>query len=184
MKNKSRWVQGISLILALIWMAVIFGFSAQNGEQSAGTSGKVVDQVAPLIIPNYDDLSVPQQLAKKESLTYFVRKFSHFSEYAVLGFLVSLALPFDRMKRLHSVLIAFGFCVLYAISDEIHQIFSGGRTPAVKDVLIDSSGGLMGVLFACLLLWFAAKVALRRKNRKMKGQKKKDEEKKNRTPVV
>ena len=36
-------------------------------------------------------------------------------------------------------------CVLYAISDEVHQLFVSGRGAQVKDVLIDSAGAIVGV---------------------------------------
>ena len=34
---------------------------------------------------------------------------------------------------------------IYAISDEIHQFFSDGRSPLIKDVIIDSFGVLFGI---------------------------------------
>ena len=34
--------------------------------------------------------------------------------------------------------------LLYATSDEIHQIFTPGRTPAVTDVLLDTVGASVG----------------------------------------
>lgn len=175
MKNKAKWVQGICMILSLIWMVVIFSFSAQNGEESSQTSGKVVDKVVPVVVPDYENLPEQQKIEKKDELTYIIRKGSHFSEYALLGILVSFSLPFDRMKRLYSSLIAMGICVLYAASDEIHQMFSEGRTAAVFDVLVDSAGALAGVLCACLILRLASK---------WKKREKRDRNQKNRTPTA
>ncbi|MGV8147186.1 MAG: VanZ family protein [Alkaliphilus sp.] len=37
-------------------------------------------------------------------------------------------------------------CVLYAISDETHQIFVPGRSAQVSDILIDSVGAAVGIL--------------------------------------
>ena len=42
--------------------------------------------------------------------------------------------------------MALLICVLYAVSDEVHQIFVPGRGAEVKDVLIDSAGASVGVL--------------------------------------
>ena len=39
------------------------------------------------------------------------------------------------------------FCILYAISDELHQLFVPGRGAQVKDVLIDSFGSFVGIGF-------------------------------------
>jgi VanZ family protein len=37
-------------------------------------------------------------------------------------------------------------CVLYAISDEIHQSFVPGRGPSIIDVFIDSTGAITGII--------------------------------------
>lgn len=173
--KKAKWVQGVCILLSAVWMVVIFLFSAQDGEESSRTSGKVVDLVAPVVVPGYDQLDESEKVEKQESVSFFVRKGSHFSEYAILGLLLSFSLPYGRMKRLYSSLIAIGIGVLYAISDEIHQNFSDGRSPAVLDVLIDLSGVLAGVLCACLILWLAGR---------WKKREKKARKKKKRTPTV
>ena len=50
------------------------------------------------------------------------------------------------MSGLKVILLAFLICGLYAISDEIHQLYVQGRSGQVSDVLIDSSGALVGIL--------------------------------------
>ena len=42
------------------------------------------------------------------------------------------------------------FCSLYAISDEVHQLFVPGRGAQVKDVFIDIAGAAVGIF---LSLW-------------------------------
>jgi VanZ family protein len=37
------------------------------------------------------------------------------------------------------------FCVLYAVSDEVHQLFVPGRGAQVTDVLIDNAGAFVGI---------------------------------------
>ena len=77
-------------------------------------------------------------------------KLHHFLAYGVMGVLSWRAwrhLPFKR----HTILwLSFGFCSLYGISDEIHQIFVIGRTPSVIDWLADSTGAFITV---CLYYW-------------------------------
>ena len=41
---------------------------------------------------------------------------------------------------------------LYAASDEFHQMFTGGRSPQVRDVCIDSSGAAVGCLLALMVI--------------------------------
>ena len=47
----------------------------------------------------------------------------------------------------HYLLLSFIICVIFAISDEFHQTFVAGRTGQSLDVLIDSAGALVGLVF-------------------------------------
>ncbi len=42
-------------------------------------------------------------------------------------------------------MLSLMICILYAISDEVHQSFVPGRGPGVMDVLIDSAGAMVGI---------------------------------------
>ncbi|PHS31770.1 MAG: hypothetical protein COA82_09845 [Alkaliphilus sp.] len=61
-------------------------------------------------------------------------------------------------KGYKGVLVTFVFCVLYAISDETHQIFVPGRSAQISDVLIDSVGAIVGILMYLVL----ARIKLKR----------------------
>ena len=67
-----------------------------------------------------------------------LRKLAHVSEYAILGFLLARALRRPGV----AVALAAG----YAVTDEVHQTFVEGRHGAPRDVAIDASGALVGVL--------------------------------------
>ena len=67
-----------------------------------------------------------------------LRKGAHVTEYAILGLLL--------VRALGRELPAFLVGVAYAISDELHQHFVGGRHSSPIDVAIDSTGVLIGVL--------------------------------------
>ena len=73
--------------------------------------------------------------------------------YAVLAVLSSSALLIRRHtdKPWNKLLQSFAFCALYAATDEIHQLFVPGRGGQIRDVLIDSSGALIGLLFVFAL---------------------------------
>ena len=64
----------------------------------------------------------------------------------ILGALVMNALckSFEIGKRY--IFWGFMICVIYAVSDEVHQAFVPGRGPALKDVLIDSAGAFTGII--------------------------------------
>jgi VanZ family protein len=67
-----------------------------------------------------------------------LRKIAHAGEYAVLGALLVRAL------RRPAVAIALG--ALYAVSDEVHQVFVPTRMGSPLDVAIDAVGVVCGVL--------------------------------------
>ena len=95
-----------------------------------------------------------------EKLQFIVRKSAHFIGYIILGILASgLILQYENINKKY--LLAFLICVIYAISDEIHQLFVPGRSGQVRDVLIDSAGSFLGIIivmaFEKLLIKFNKK---------------------------
>lgn len=133
MKNKGRsWRRRIFLALSLLWMAVIFYFSGQTGSESGALSGSLSEF-----------LGLPE---------WFIRKGAHLAEYAALGFFLSGF--FGTFPRRGMWLPSWGTAVLYAASDELHQMFSSGRTPALRDVCIDAAGAALGVAVLYLLTAF------------------------------
>lgn len=74
-----------------------------------------------------------------------IRKTAHFSVYLLLGVLVMNALRRSGVIGLKAVALAIGICVLYAVSDEVHQLFVPGRGGQARDVLIDSAGAILGI---------------------------------------
>jgi VanZ family protein len=73
-----------------------------------------------------------------------LRKLAHATEYAVLGALLVRATARPGL--------AFGLGVLYAISDEVHQVFVQGRHGSPIDVAIDAVGVAVGIA-----LWQSAR---------------------------
>ena len=76
-------------------------------------------------------------------------KVAHCIAYTVLGLTVILAhkkkswLEKTRNVSLTTVLAT----LLYGISDEFHQYFIPGRYPSIADIVADTLGGLITVLF-------------------------------------
>ncbi len=80
-------------------------------------------------------------------------KVAHFSVYAVLGALVARAIwPVRAKRRLAVAALALG---LFGAIDEWHQNFIPGRDASLADWLADSSGALVGLACAPLLLRLA-----------------------------
>ena len=60
-------------------------------------------------------------------------------------------------KMMTIVILSFLFSVIYASTDEFHQTFVVGRDGNIVDVLIDSSGSLVGILLSSILYFLVMK---------------------------
>lgn len=138
--------------LASAWALVIFYFSAQTGGTSSGLSGKIIRMIYTIIMPRFELLDMAQQLVYIESLQLIVRKTAHFSVYAVLGILVVSAIFTHKLAPRKSTSSALTICFLYACSDELHQVFVPGRAGVFTDVLIDTAGAFVGIMFMHLIM--------------------------------
>ena len=80
---------------------------------------------------------------------FTIRKAGHFTEYAILAALLARALRTSSHRILRSrwFLISLLLIIGYALSDEFHQSFIPSRTASVYDSMIDSAGGLFGLIF-------------------------------------
>lgn len=133
----------ISIILLLLWMTVIFMFSSSGSVKSNNTSGQVISSaisVKDKVTSKETKPEAKKKIVKK--LNYSVRKSAHVFEYFVLGVLALNVFDAFNVKR--KVLFAIILCVLYASSDEFHQIFTG-RTASIIDVLLDSVASIVGI---------------------------------------
>lgn len=83
---------------------------------------------------------------------HLVRKLAHFCEYALLGFWLMLALRVYTMRVLSHVSWPLLFGLLAGVLDEALQMSVDGRGSSVRDVLIDFSGVVCGLLVALFLL--------------------------------
>ncbi|MFU0799728.1 MAG: VanZ family protein [Xylanivirga thermophila] len=136
-KTLKRW------IYVGIWMVIIFIFSNQPGVQSNKTSSFV------LRIFNRIGIDISQLIPGIDA-GFIVRKIAHITEFFILALLL-----FDALVEQHSIkkaaLLCFLIGILYAFSDEFHQLFVPGRCASFKDIFIDSFGVLLGTLIKCTL---------------------------------
>ena len=127
MKKIKYFIPSIFLVI------LIFMFSHQTGSESSGLSSQIV-----LWIQTYLHIPISE---------FIVRKAAHMSEYALL----TLTLIYGFYKNhypiqkimIYSLIGTF----LYACSDEMHQLFIGGRAGQFTDVLIDTCGGCLTIIF-------------------------------------
>jgi len=127
---------------ALAWAAVIFCFS--SGIFTSDNTAKVIIPVLHWALPS---------LAHETLLLLhaLIRKTGHFVEYFVLSLLILRGLRAGRKEaHLSWALLAVLLVAGYAALDEFHQSFVPGRTAALADVLLDTTGGVAAQLLAAL----------------------------------
>lgn len=143
----------IMAALLLVWMLLIFLFSAQNGSLSSSVSEGFAAKVFSLIYPKFNQMSASEQILFLESVMLPLRKLAHFTLYFVLGLIASgLFVTIRNRGIFFKSAVSWGFCVLYAISDEIHQYFVPERACAALDVIIDSAGAILAVALFALVI--------------------------------
>lgn len=130
----------------LLWMALIFCASADS--HSSERTSRIIIPLLHWLFPHLSPV-------RAEAIHHFIRKCAHFSEYAFFALLVRRTLTHALCRglstwswRLFGAVV--GLVFLYASSDEFHQSFVPTRTPAIKDVMIDTAGGTVGLLAAWL----------------------------------
>jgi len=141
-------------------------FSSEIDKDSSNRSGRVAEFISN-IIPSIRNMPDDEkETFKAEVLQPIVRKIAHLTIYTSLGMLsMCLALTY-KGTHYQKGLTSLVFCLIYAISDEIHQLFVPGRSGQVKDVFIDLLGALIGILIINLI------VKIYKKIRKIKKEEK------------
>ena len=115
--------------------------SSFDSVESSNQSNFIVDIIANIF-----------KIENIELLSFIIRKLAHYTEYLILGFLVINMFTKNNINNLY--LISIILCIIYATSDEIHQIFIPGRSCQLRDILIDSIGSITGIYLYKLYLKF------------------------------
>lgn len=133
----------IKIILLVICIVSIFLFSSDSAEESRKKSNTIIYRVGELVVGR--KLTNIEKGQAVEKFVFIVRKGAHFSIYLVLGFIVISLLKEYGVVNRKLIFYSIIFCILYAISDEVHQYFVPGRSCEVRDILIDTSGSAVGI---------------------------------------
>ncbi|HHX56330.1 MAG TPA: VanZ family protein [Clostridiales bacterium] len=128
-------------VLVILWMALIFFFSHQVATESNELSTGIISKIVNIISKVTPSIEI-----NEANLNHIIRKAAHFTIYLILGILVTNALKDGNKSKLNLILASLVICILYAISDEFHQLFIPGRSGEIKDVILDSLGALLGIL--------------------------------------
>ena len=97
-----------------------------------------------MVVPHFEDKTVEQQETMARRIEFPVRKAAHMTEYAILALLLLGTITKDRITR-KQLLAVICLVAAYAATDEYHQLFVPGRSGQVRDVVIDTVGGTLGL---------------------------------------
>lgn len=150
--EKRRVVSIGFLILAVFWAGYIWSFSLKDATASTADSNKVIEIVEEFV----------REVSGKEVTvsSLIVRKLAHFSGFAVLGALLFCTFHFwNAVSTLRCFALSLGSAVAVAVTDELIQIFSNGRSASVVDVIIDTSGSAVGLFAALFVFVFINKLS-------------------------
>ena len=157
----------ISVCLVVMWMVLVFLLSHQVAGDSSKTSGAVIRRVITLFNSDISEELLEQRV---EQLQFVVRKLAHFTLYTIGGILITIMFFQYKDKIKHTKAMSIILGMIYAISDEIHQLCIPGRSGEIRDVIIDTSGVILGVIVISFLVYIKEKLKLAQ-NRKKKLEK-------------
>lgn len=139
----------------LLWCAVvlmsmqIFGFSSKTAEESSDFSEKIAGSVVKTIVKVID---VEEEKTDDvfNVVHFLIRKGAHLTEFAVLSLLTFFLAHSYGFKNSVCAIISLTYCLIFAVTDEFHQLFVSGRSGEVRDVLVDFCGGIIANLGSAL----------------------------------
>lgn len=129
-------------------MAVIFWLSSRTAEESSAQSGAILDFLIDIFGENVFTV-------------FIVRKSAHCLEFTGLSLLFNISLYFTKDRPMY--LYATAFTSLYAVTDELHQLFVEGRSCQLGDWAIDTGGAVLGTI-GFLVIFHIFKYVHNRKN--------------------
>ena len=141
MRLKARTIA--LFILSAAWVVFIFARSLKDAEGSTLESAWVLFLVR-FVLPN--------------ASMHFVRKLAHFTEFFILGGLLSFAVSSARKDAgkpflyWRTALYASLGGLAAAACDELLQLSSPGRSCQITDVLLDFSGALLASIICSFIV--------------------------------
>jgi VanZ family protein len=130
----------------LIWLSLIFLDSTDI--MSAQHTSRFIVPFLHWLNPNIS----PEAAA---SIHFIVRKCAHVGEYAILAFLLFRAggcMTNFRCSMPILCLATWTMCLFIAVTDEFHQTFVPSRGASIRDIAIDCTGAIIGLLIAAVFV--------------------------------
>lgn len=142
--------KAVLLLLIVLTLCLIWGNSLLSGQTSGQISGGLFQKLMALF-PRLSWLT-----------EHRLRKLGHFTEYAVLGLLLTWFLILKGQRGGYRVAMPLLFGTLTANLDEAIQTISPQRGPSVLDVWLDVGGVCTGIGVLLLFRWIITRKGITR----------------------
>ena len=122
-----------------IWIGIIFAGS---------TDIFSTQQTSRYLVPFLRWLDPQISISTIAAIHFALRKLGHLIEYAVLAAFLWRALRNGTSMRAKMSTLFAGVwvvCAIFAATDEFHQSFIASRSASLLDVMIDTSGAVVGL---------------------------------------
>lgn len=77
----------------------------------------------------------------------------HLAVFFLFNFFLLMSIKGNKKIKISHIIISLGISIIYALSDELHQIFVPFRYPSIQDILIDT----IGIFLSTILILYVNK---------------------------
>lgn len=131
------------VVVTILFVFTMFSFSLLPSNESSSQSDFFLDLINSLLKALRIYITVT---------AHIVRKTAHFTEYFIYGNLLTLTVGKITNNLKNNRFMILFFALLVPVIDETLQCFSFGRSAEVKDVLLDFTGCIAGILLMHVIL--------------------------------
>ncbi len=120
----------------ILWIGVIAYLSSGNASMS--NTSRFIRPLLEFLFPNTPEETLLNYHA-------YIRKMAHPTVYAILAFLAARAYSSSLNKFLQKGWFIISLLTVFSVAslDELNQSFIASRTGNFRDILLDTSGGLV-----------------------------------------
>ena len=149
-------MKGIRIIILLVILSILFTSSEQSYEQQSLVSelekwlpGKPLESLlATLEIPYWGIKVSIAERGYYEFVEFLIRKSAHFFTFGLMALVIYAVLPKWNFRKVTAAFLT----LLVAISDEVHQSLTEGRTASSQDVMLDTAGAVTVLILLHFLI--------------------------------
>jgi VanZ family protein len=145
---KIKWKSLLFWSIVVIWMIMIFSLSSQPAQISNANSESFT-KVFLNATKSIHKIDVDRNSIESKNLisnvNNILRNYAHAGVFLILAILVFAAVKSLESYSIKKLIFSFSICLIYSISDEIHQLFIPGRAFQLSDLGLDLIGIVLGI---------------------------------------